>query len=267
MSGNTLEKQTKNLTFFSQLSEKMQVRKCQYPISNSYMLDPPSLRVLVARLVRYLNERVHSGDLTERGLARLTGYSQPHIHNVLKGARAMRIELADHIMALLGIPLSALLTQNEIAGQGASGAGTALPVPILEGPLGAGAPFPRETVSMERRLFPSAQLDGLIRPVLARVHPRERSMWPVIWPGDFVLLDRSPKVRRKPLFEHVYAITRAGKSYLCRCRVVGRALVMVVDNSREVRGPSGPLSLSDRGVLDIVQGRIVWLGRDLSEEV
>ena len=128
------------------------------------MLDPPSLRVLVARLVRYLNERVHSGDLTERGLARLTGYSQPHIHNVLKGARGMRIELADHIMALLGIPLSALLTQNEIAGQEASRAGMALPVPILEGPLGAGAPFPRETVSMERRLFPSAQLDGLIRP-------------------------------------------------------------------------------------------------------
>jgi len=34
-------------------------------------------------MIRIMRERVHSGDLTERGLARLTGISQPHIHNVL----------------------------------------------------------------------------------------------------------------------------------------------------------------------------------------
>ena len=36
-------------------------------------------------LVAVLRARVRNGELTERGLARLVGVSQPHIHNVLKG--------------------------------------------------------------------------------------------------------------------------------------------------------------------------------------
>jgi plasmid maintenance system antidote protein VapI len=60
---------------------------------------------LERRLVASLEERVRSGEVTERGLAALTGISQPHIHNVLKGKRALSTESADRIIRRLRIDL------------------------------------------------------------------------------------------------------------------------------------------------------------------
>ncbi len=59
--------------------------------------------LLRARIVRYLNGRIRDGELTERGLARATGVSQPHMHNVLKGARVLSPELADQVLERLGM--------------------------------------------------------------------------------------------------------------------------------------------------------------------
>ena len=44
---------------------------------------------LQGRLIDIARERVHTGQLTERGLARLCGISRPHMHNVLKNIRAL----------------------------------------------------------------------------------------------------------------------------------------------------------------------------------
>jgi transcriptional regulator with XRE-family HTH domain len=67
---------------------------------------------LERRLLADIRERVRRGDLTERGLARLAGVSQPHIHNVLKGKRDLSIETADAILSALGIDLADLLDRN-----------------------------------------------------------------------------------------------------------------------------------------------------------
>ena len=64
------------------------------------------------RLTGYLRERIRSGDLTERGLARATGISQPHIHNVLKGKRALSGELADEILRRLHLDLKDFLQEG-----------------------------------------------------------------------------------------------------------------------------------------------------------
>jgi transcriptional regulator with XRE-family HTH domain len=68
---------------------------------------------LERRLLADIRERVRRGDLTERGLARLAGVSQPHIHNVLKGKRDLSIETADAILSALGIDLADLLDPHE----------------------------------------------------------------------------------------------------------------------------------------------------------
>jgi transcriptional regulator with XRE-family HTH domain len=68
---------------------------------------------LERRMVANLRERVRRGDLTERGLARLTGVSQPHIHNVLKGKRDLSMETADTILSALGMDLIDLLDPRE----------------------------------------------------------------------------------------------------------------------------------------------------------
>ena len=66
------------------------------------------------RLIAHLHARVRSGDATERGLARLTGVSQPHIHNVLKGKRFLSLEMADQILAQLHLDLLDFIEPGEL---------------------------------------------------------------------------------------------------------------------------------------------------------
>ena len=54
-------------------------------------------------LIAHLRARVQNGQLTERGVARRTGISQPHIHNVLKGKRFFSWEAADAILSELNL--------------------------------------------------------------------------------------------------------------------------------------------------------------------
>jgi transcriptional regulator with XRE-family HTH domain len=68
------------------------------------------------RLVTHLRDRVESGLSTERSLARMTGVSQPHLHNVLKGKRSLSIEMADRILDRLDLDLKDLMTAEEGSG-------------------------------------------------------------------------------------------------------------------------------------------------------
>jgi transcriptional regulator with XRE-family HTH domain len=66
------------------------------------------------RLVTHLRNRVRSGELTERGLARVSGVSQPHIHNVLKGRRVLSLEMSDAILRQLHIDLLDLMKPEDL---------------------------------------------------------------------------------------------------------------------------------------------------------
>jgi len=69
---------------------------------------------LQTRLINFVNARIQNGDFTERGLARILGISQPQIHNVLKGARKMRPELADRLIRKFDMSVLDLLEPGEI---------------------------------------------------------------------------------------------------------------------------------------------------------
>jgi predicted transcriptional regulator len=69
---------------------------------------------LQQRLITDLRERVRSGEATERGLARMTGVSQPHMHNVLKGKRLLSLETTDGILRQLGIEVLDLVETGEL---------------------------------------------------------------------------------------------------------------------------------------------------------
>ena len=74
----------------------------------------PGFRELQWRLVRALREKVRSGELTERGLARITGLSQPHIHNVLKEKRSLSAGAADAILLAVHLDAMDLLQPSEL---------------------------------------------------------------------------------------------------------------------------------------------------------
>ena len=76
-----------------------------------------SFAALQTRLIRFVNLRIQNGDFTERGLARLLGISQSQIHNVLKGARKLTPELADHLMRRFDMSVLDLLDSSELQNQ------------------------------------------------------------------------------------------------------------------------------------------------------
>jgi hypothetical protein len=65
-------------------------------------------------LLQELRQRVRSGAATERGLARLSGISQPHLHNVLKGKRKLSLSKADGVLHHLQIDLLQLIESEEL---------------------------------------------------------------------------------------------------------------------------------------------------------
>lgn len=217
---------------------------------------------LADRLVRYLNELVRRGEVSERGLAKLSGYSQPHIHNVLHRVRALKISTADRLLETLGIPLTALFTQDELAGRAERSPSQGQPVALLQGPLGAGAPFPREMQRPTIQFLPGQTLEGLVNPVLAKLSPEERSAWPTLWPQDLLLLDRSPQRRKTPTLDWFYALEWQGGSYVCRCRRMGSTLLTITEHEGSVEPPAR-IPAEPGELLSIVRGVVVWVSRDL----
>jgi hypothetical protein len=69
---------------------------------------------LHSRLIEHLQQLVRSGEITERGLSRLTGVSQPHIHNVLKGKRLLSLAKADSILRQLKLDVLDLVDPQTI---------------------------------------------------------------------------------------------------------------------------------------------------------
>lgn len=62
-------------------------------------------------LIHHLNQCVQAGEITERGLSRRVGISQPHIHNVLKGKRVLSWESADALLRALNLNLFDLINR------------------------------------------------------------------------------------------------------------------------------------------------------------
>lgn len=189
----------------------------------------------------------------------MLGYSQPHIHNVLHGRRRLTIEVADHILETLAIPIETLLAGP---GSGQERQRGHLPATWLEGPLGAGLPYPREPERPRKLLFPAPLIEPLTRPFAATVSPEDDSMHPTVQAGDVVLFDRDPPALSRPDFEGVYALRWRDRGYLCRCRRVGRRLVTVTDADTKT-GPPTMLDLAEDDVSDLVRGAAVWVSRTL----
>lgn len=68
---------------------------------------------LQQHLLGAVRERIRNGELTERGLARVLGISQPHIHNILKGVRRLPLGIADNMLRKLDISLLDLMKRDE----------------------------------------------------------------------------------------------------------------------------------------------------------
>jgi hypothetical protein len=88
-------------------------------------------------------------------------------------------------------------------------------------------------------------------------------MLPTIQPNDLLLLDLSPERRRHPKMTRIYAVSLEEGGTVKRCEVVGRELVVMPENMQQRGFSPRTIPLTDRDLLEIIRGEVVWIGREL----
>lgn len=225
--------------------------------------EGPNFGTLQDRLLAHVRALIRDGELTERGLARMIGMSQPHVHNVLKGARALTPEVADLILSRLGVSVLEMASSTEL--------GETLErireydtdivdVPVLRGRLSARDPFPD-----------AGDVEDWLRIAAAGLHPARRpALVPIQgdieehWPGaSMALLDLDEAQRARPAPPSWYAIRWCGGGYI---RQVARERTGIrVLGQRSLEPPAAPdlIPVDRMGVLSVVRARVLWVGPDL----
>ncbi|MDQ6701569.1 MAG: helix-turn-helix transcriptional regulator [Acidobacteriota bacterium] len=225
-------------------------------------------QVLQRRLVVTIKDRVRNGEMTERGLARLSGVSQPHIHNVLKGARIFSPEFADKVLRQLKITVVDLCESRELTPrhgfEGAASAESVRWVPKRFYEIGPGNPWD-ETPGHYRTgtyPFPAATV-ALLNPPSVAILGEDRAMKPRFQAGDTVLLDSAEESRLHPDPCSPYLVHAPQGALVRYVRQGGRGLYLASEESLDFPDRWDYISLADRHILDIVRSRIVWMGRQM----
>jgi hypothetical protein len=186
-------------------------------------------QILKQRLLEYLVALVQNGDATERGLARQTGISQPHMHNLLKGVRSINPEIGDAILSKLGLDLLDLLDTAELAEalwRRRAEEEARIDVRVLAQRLGPGLPWPTELSLFECLATPCRLLSNVRTPVVARLaaDPRMESEFAA---GDLALLDASEALRAEPDSRSLWAVHN-GREGLIRWVRRGREALYLI---------------------------------------
>jgi len=219
---------------------------------------------LQQHLLDQVRQRIRNGELTERSLARLTGISQPHVHNVLKGVRALSPELADVILASLRLsPLDLIpraeitdyLTRNSTHRQSRLQS-----VPVLSGLLGLHQPIPRKGPTREVHTVPFHLTDSATDPLVASL-AADPEMEPLFADRDLVLLDQSESARELVQSEGYYVVRTPEGPCIRALRREGDSLFLISEKNRSDVASWPELTLKGANILDIVMARVIWLNR------
>jgi hypothetical protein len=165
-------------------------------------------------LLDHLRTRVRNGELTERGLARLAGISQPHMHNVLKGVRALAPHMSDAILGALHMSLLDLVELRDLMDNARQRILLEVPsveVPLLESRVGPGFAWSERLSRFERFRVPAKQAAWMFHPAVARLG-EDRGMRGVAAAGDLMLLDRAEAARANPDARSLHIVEWRGES-------------------------------------------------------
>lgn len=206
-------------------------------------------------MIKLARGRVRAGQITERGLAKSCGISQPHMHNVLKNIRSLSNESADRLMEALHVTVADLLWSTS----GDEGLDVRA-VPLLRSRLGPGADADL-TVHRGVTPLPRHLVSGLVNPVTAVLAP-DLALPRLVAANDIVLLDRNPAVRGSMGGSGVWVVSEDGGLRVRYLRT--KKFFLYIVNEASLGNPEEwqPVSLVERSILDIVLARVVWIGRE-----
>ena len=215
------------------------------------------------RLLAYLRDRIHNGELTERGFAGMLGVSQPHVHNVLKGVRNVSNEISDSILNLLHISLLDLARVDELEcslKQRADVEGV-VRLPFLDGfigprrswPVGINwrdyfpAPFSREAASSEL--------------VMARI-AWDPEMLSTLRGYDVAVLDTSEAQRMEPSPDGLYVVEIGGNAVIRFVRLSEDGYSVVSDATMVRPEAWMQINVAQSGLASLIKARVLWVGRE-----
>ncbi len=216
-------------------------------------------------LIDIARVRVRGGEFTERGLARLSGISQPHIHHVLNNLRLLSPALTDRLMKALDLRVSDVLWRScAEPGPGVRA------IPLVHNRIGP-ASDGILTVIGGYYPFPDRLLHNLVAPLAARLGP-DLALPARLAVRDLVLLDQNPQLRSGPCGEGdlwlVQDSSGGQNGRLCvrYIRVTSTHLHLASEMTRHHPGHRHAVPLAGRNILDIVRAKIVWIGREVEKE-
>ena len=186
---------------------------------------------LQERLLRDVKRRVSSGEITERKLARTTGISQPHMHNILKGVRDLTLNNADRILQALRLSVCDLLEIQELQHglDWHSKAGIhGREVPVVAGLLGSGSSWPPVISRFERYHLAESHFQRFRQPVAGRLAP-DPAMSDLFAGGELIILETDLKMSDSVDPVDLFLVALHNGIFVRYLRV-GRHWVYVVDS-------------------------------------
>jgi hypothetical protein len=215
---------------------------------------------LQSRLLEVARRRIRNGAVTERGLARLIGLSQPHIHNSLKGIRTLSLESTDRLMAALELTVTDLLGASPGRNEADAGLGFHA-VPFLRARIGPGS---QPVFDVFGGFLPvaSSLAAKLVQPVAARLAP-DLVLPAACAAGDVVLLDQNPAPRAQPLSGIWVTSDDAFGMRVRYVRLIASQLFVYHEANLADPAKWGVIRLDGRSIPDVVRARVVWIGRDM----
>ncbi|HEX5229428.1 MAG TPA: hypothetical protein VFW44_17060 [Bryobacteraceae bacterium] len=218
------------------------------------------------KLLAYVRNEVRNGELTERGLARLVGISQPHAHNVLKGARTLSPQIFDLVLKYLHLSLLDLASTEEIEAQMERRRARAkmADVVFLANPIGPGHPW-IDAIN-RRKTFPVPVGDVVSPELVMAKFDFDPTMEATLGTHDIALLDTSRERRSAISTDGLYVVERRGEAVIRYVRSGARWPYLVTDSNRDTPTSWEPLTLSAERFQDAVKARVVWLGRERDRE-
>lgn len=211
------------------------------------------------KLLENLRARVRNGEVTERRLARLTGISQPHVHNLLKGVRTLSPDLGDQILKSLQMSLADFVEGPTLPGRESQPhvVDTGRYINMLDGFIGPSHPWPTQISSAERFLLEDARAMRLVNPVAARAAEDVR-MGPLFSVNDIAVLDQSLEARCEVDPDALYLVKDGNSGLIRRARMTATALYVFPEDCRARASAWQRLPLSSVPIQQTIRARVLF---------
>jgi transcriptional regulator with XRE-family HTH domain len=217
------------------------------------------------KLLTHVRDRIHNGELTERGFARLIGISQPHAHNVLKGRRNLSPQIFDSILKRFNMSLLDLAPVEDLEAN-LKQRKAQEPVPemgFLAARIGPGMPWPTR-ISIHQRFPVPFRVQLTPAGIVAVRWVQDLSMHTTLSRFDVAVLDLSAEARAEISPGGLYVIDRNGEAVFRYMRPGAHGCYLITDMAMDL---PELWERVDIALPDLVRARVVWLGRERDREL